>query len=159
MIAFLFACKKPVRYSDIPEIKKISFTKYQATDTTMGTNLVFYFQDGEGDIGLNQSDSFPPFNRGSIYYYNFFCDYYEKQSGIFVKIDSVEYNGKKTSFNFNSRFPRCSDLPQESINGEISIKIPFYFDKKSPYDTTQIKFYIVDRKLNHSNIETADMIR
>jgi hypothetical protein len=151
LLVFLCACRKPERFPIIPEIKLISFEKYQATDSTIGTILVFYFQDGDGDVGLDRRDTFPPFNLGSLYYHNFFCDYYEKQNGIYVKVE--------TPLPFHARIPRLTYLPEESINGEIYIKMSYYFDSESHYDTTQIKFYIVDRKLNYSNVEEATMIR
>ena len=147
---FLYACKKPVKYSDIPEIRLISFEEVKDTEGL----LVFYFQDGEGDIGLPETA--PPSE------FNFFCDYYEKQHGVFVKIDSVEaLDGKKSAVNFNGRIPRLSNLPEESINGEIYYTIsPYYYIPFSPYnDTIQLKFYIVDRKLNKSNTEVVNYIR
>ena len=146
LIVFLCACRKPEVYSDIPEIKLISFEKLNQEEG----RLIFYFQDGDGDIGLDSWETDPPFD------YNFFCDYYEKQNGIFVKIDSAEISpGKITPFNFNGRIPRLSTLPKESINGEIYYKLsPSYYLPFSPYnDTIQLKFYIVDRKLNKSNVE------
>jgi len=167
---FLCACKKPVRYSDIPEIKFISFEKKPKEYLIVGGipvlemnkgELIFYFQDGDGDIGLNKSDMYPPFDSTSVYYHNFFCDYYEKRNGIFEKIDSVEIKGKMAPFNHNARIPRLSYLPEESIHGEIAITIsPDYYITSSPYnDTILLKFYIVDRKLNKSNTEGVVVIR
>ena len=151
MITLFCACTRPEKYSDIPEIRLISFTDVNQSEGL----LVFYFQDGDGDLGLDVWDTIPPFQ------YNFFCDYYEKQNGTFVKIDSVETPQGTKAFHFNGRIPRLSHLPQESINGEIYHLIsPVYYDITSPYnDTIQLKFYIVDRKLNQSNIETANIIR
>jgi len=149
--ALLCSCKKPVKYSDIPEIKLISFEKYQDEQTSDGALLVFYFQDGEGDIGLNENDMYPPFDTNSMYYYNFFCDYYEKQNGKFEKIE--------LPMTLNARIPRLTKLPEESINGEIYLKMPFYYDPASAFDTIKLAFFIVDRKLNHSNMEEAIMIR
>ena len=161
MVGFFCACKKPVRYSDIPEIKFINISKYQDAHIEDGAMLVFSFQDGDGDIGLNKNDTFPPFNTSSIYYYNFFCDYFEKRNGIFIKIDSVEdKDGFMIPFNLNARIPQLSDLKEESIHGEIYLKMPFYYDKASPYtDTIRLVFYIVDRKLNKSNTEEVTVIR
>jgi len=154
---FLYACKKPEQYSDIPEIKFIRFEKLNANEGT----LIFYFQDGDGDIGLDAADIYPPFNPESKYHYNLFCDYYEKQNGVFVKIDSIEFPSGTEPFNHNARIPRLSHIPGESINGEIYYTIsPYYYIPFSPYnDTIQLKFYIVDRKLNHSNTEEVIIIR
>ncbi|MCL2290428.1 MAG: hypothetical protein FWC34_06970 [Bacteroidetes bacterium] len=158
LIVFLYACRKPERFSDIPEIKFISFEKLNQDEG----RLAFYFQDGDGDIGLDNRDNYPPFDTSSIYRYNFFCDYYEKRNGIFQKIDSIiNPKGELEPFNLNGRIPRLSNLPGESINGEIYYTFsPSYYDTFSPYsDTVKLKFYIVDRKLNHSNVEEIIIIR
>jgi len=151
---FLCACRRPEIYSDIPEIKFISFEKLNNTNGI----LTFYFQDGDGNIGLNGYDIYPPFDTSSVYYYNFFCDYYEKQNGVFNKIDSIDNQGKIIAFNLNARIPRLSNLPEESINGEIYLKMVPYRDSTS-FDTIKLSFYIVDRKLNHSNVEEVVVIR
>jgi len=154
---FLCGCRPPVIYSDIPEIKFVLFKELNELEGF----LVFTFQDGDGDIGLDEAETYPPFNLGSIYYHNLFCDYYEKQNGVFVKVDYIETDTGRFPFNFNARIPRLSYLPEESISGEISYTIsPYFYDIFSPYnDTIQLKFYIVDRKLNHSNIEEVIVIR
>jgi len=154
LVIFLWSCKKPVQYSDIPEIKFISFKKLNATEG----EITFSFKDGMGDIGLNDNDTFPPFDKNSPFHYNFLCDYYEKQHGVFVKKDSSE---ALIPINNNARIPRLSKLPEESIHGEISIVIsPSYYDTTSPYnDTILLKFYIMDRKLNASNTEEVIVIR
>jgi hypothetical protein len=155
LIVFMCACRKPERFSDIPEIKFISFEKLSQN----GGLLTFYFQDGDGDIGLNSNDTYPPFDTSSIYHYNFFCDYHEKRHGTFIKIDSIEVNGEMEPFNLNARIPRLSYLPEESINGEIYMTMPNYRDPFSEYDTIQLKFHIVDRKLNKSNVEEFIVVR
>ena len=153
---FLGACKKPVQYSEIPEIKFISFEHLSSKNGL----LTYYFQDGNGDLGLDETDDKPPFNMDSIYYYNFFCDYYEKQNGVFVKIDSVEVNGVFESFNLNARFPRLSKLSDESINGEIyHTMVPYRDDYPNANDTVKLVFYIVDRALHHSNVDSVVVIR
>jgi len=157
---FLFACKKPFIYSDIPEIKFISFEKYKdfitINDTLIpeevnGGILTFYFQDGKGDIGLNGNDTFPPFDGKSPFHHNFICEYYEKQNGDYVKIDSIEDKDKMIPYNFNARIPRLSYLPEESINGEITLNMISYY-RTSIYDSIKLEFYILDRKLNKSNL-------
>ena len=147
------ACRKPEQYSIIPKIKLISFEKY----IDKSAQLVFSFQDGDGDLGLNDNDIMkPPFDSTSYYHYNFICDYYEKRNGIFVKIDSIKKNGSMEPFNLNSRFPRLSNLPEESINGEIYITQNPYYDASSPYDTIKLSFFIVDRQLHHSDTITFE---
>ena len=150
-ILFLCTCRKIVIYSDIPEIRLVSFGKYEDDEIQNGALLIFYFQDGDGDIGLSGTDTYPPFDTASLFYYNFFCDYYEKQDGFFVKIDSIETNKGTEPLVLNARIPRLSSLPEESINGEISLIMLDCYKPFSPYDTFQLKIHIVDRKLNKSN--------
>jgi len=158
-VVFLCACRKPQKFSDIPEIKLLSFSRHQVPNNEKGAILIFSFQDGEGDIGLNGNDTLPPFDGMSPFYYNFFCDYYEKQKGVFTKIDSIEILGKMTLFNLNARIPRLTYLPEESIHGEITLTMPQYYVDTSPYkDTIKLSFYIVDRKLNRSNTEEVIVV-
>ena len=140
---FFITCRRPVQYSDIPEIKFISFDIHNQTDGM----LTYYFQDGDGDIGLYEFETNPPFD------FNFFCDCYEKRDGMFEKVIFPD-----TTFNLNARIPRLSDLSEESINGEIAHLMVPYRDN-SPYDTVKLSFYIVDRKLNHSNVEEVIVVR
>ena len=160
LILFLCACRRPEKYSDIPEIKFISFEKNKKEQISEGGKLVFRFQDGDGDLGLNDTDISHPFDTLSYYHYNLFIDYYEKQNGIFVKIDSIENkDGQLIPFNLNARFPRLSTLPKESIDGEITHIMKSYRVPTSKFDTIQLRFFIVDRKLNHSNTEVVEIIR
>lgn len=155
IILLLCACRRPVIYPIEPEIRFIRFEKHNETDG----KLVFYFQDGDGDIGLNTTDTYPPFDSSSPFHYNFLCDCYEKQNGIFVKIDSKEtINGEIEPWHINARIPRVSSLHEESINGEVSHEMtPYRTD--SDYDTVKLKFYIVDRKLHKSNVDSVIVIR
>jgi hypothetical protein len=157
---FLGACKKPVQYSEIPEIKFISYEQHQESYDINGEILImdcgtltYYFQDGDGDLGLDASDlKLPPFNTFP-YSNNFFCDCYEKRNGIFEKIIVPD-----TMQGFNGCFPRLSKLSKESINGELYHKMVSYHEN-SPYDTVKLVFYIVDRALHHSNVEEVVVIR
>lgn len=143
------ACRPPEKFSDIPRIEFISLQPdslqaYQA-------NLVIYFEDGDGDIGLNDADTTGIFAPDSPYHYNFFIDYYEKRHGEWVLVDMI--------MPLHSRIPRLSDAETESISGQISI-LTYCHDPSSSYDTSKLSCYIVDRALHKSNvIETPEIIR
>ena len=146
----LSSCRKPEKFSEIPAIEFISLEAYE--DASMGTDvcLTFKFQDGDGDIGLNETDIQAPFDTSSIYYYNCFISYFEKQNGEFVEIELPS--------TLNMRIPRLSDNTPESISGEISLEL-FANNPFSPYDTIRYELFIVDRALNHSNtITTSEYI-
>lgn len=148
----LLSCEPEVKYPIIP---KIQFASIEKISNEFGydykANLKFNFEDGDGDVGLDDTteDLQPPFDTSSVYHYNCFIKYYEKQNGTFVKVDlPVEQN---------ARIPRLSNNTPESIDGEISIEI-FINNFASTYDTVRFEFFIVDRALQHSNTVTTPEI-
>jgi len=164
IITVLFcSCVTPVIYPDEPVIlnPKLVEEDYEINgDFIKGAILYFEFQDGDGDIGLNADDIYPPFDESSIYHYNLFIDYYEKQNGEYVKMDwQLKNNGDTIPFSLNARIPRLSKYLKEPIDGEIKLNILEYYPNVSKSDTMKLVFYIVDRKLNKSNVLEAEMIR
>lgn len=147
---FLLACKKEEKFSNTPAIEFVSLTKIDnGTQIDQRATLVLHFQDGDGDIGLNSTDITPPFDTSSVYYYNFFIDYYKKVNGEFEKIEFEEIS-------FNQRIPRLSETLPESIEGDITLNLDINsYDLSTTYDTIRFQCYIVDRELNHSNIVTT----
>lgn len=150
MICFS-ACKPEEKYSIIPAISFVSFEKIdEGTGVDNKGTLTIHFQDGDGDIGLNVADTLPPFNKDSIYHYNFFITYFEKQHGEYVEVELPMSN--------NARIPRLSDAVPESIEGDISIDL-YINNVKSKFDTIRFECYIVDRELHKSNtITTPDIV-
>ncbi len=146
MGGFLFsACTKHEVYSVIPAIEYKSFEKIPSnTGADNKAYMTITFTDGDGDIGLNPEDTFPPYNPGGKYYYNFFIDYYELQGDSFVKIDLPITN--------NSRIPYVEpNLAELGIKGEIEIEL--YFNNiMSKADSIKYEMYILDRALHKSNV-------
>jgi len=84
----LSACRKPEKFSEIPAIEFVSLEAYEDASTGTDVCLTFKFQDGDGDIGLDETDTQAPFDTSSIYYFNCFITYFEKQNGRFVKVET-----------------------------------------------------------------------
>ena len=148
-VFLLVACKKEEKFSEIPYISFVDFVKI---DNALGyddqARLTIHFQDGDGDLGLNENDIYPPFDTSSIYHYNFFIDCYKKIDGEY---QLLELDGTQ-----NSRFPRLSDKDSESIEGDISVNVYIgTYDWSTPYDTMKLECHIVDRKLHESNTITV----
>lgn len=152
LITVLFSCEPEDKYPIIPHIQYVALEKI-ANDYGYDYKAIlkFYFEDGDGDLGLDDTteDMQPPFDNSSIYHYNFFISYYEKQNGTFVKVDLPAEQ--------NARIPRLSTSSSESIDGEIAIEI-FINNFTSTYDTVRFEFFIVDRALHHSNTVTTPEI-
>lgn len=128
--------------------------------------LIFTFKDGDGDLGLTQADTFPPYNpvldpnnnNKSLnpYYNNLYIEYLESVDGIFQYVtapfttDTLNY-----AFRFESLTPSGR---HKAIRGDIEVQI-----SPSPYknarDTVIYKFFIYDRALHKSNlIETPPIV-
>jgi hypothetical protein len=150
-VLFLSACTKEEVFPPEPAITFMSFTK-MANNTSIDDKgvLKIFFTDGDGNLGLDTYDTIAPFDKTSIYYYNFFIKYFEKQHGTFVEVTLPT--------TFNSRIPRLESKGNSpSIKGEIELEINInnYF---SPYDTIKFEVSICDRALNMSNVITVPEI-
>lgn len=146
----LSACRREEKFSEIPYIKFVSLEKVDnGTGTDDQANLVFYFEDGDGDIGLDESDTAAIFRQDTMFYYNFLIDYYEKQLGIWTL---VPLNPP-----LHARIPHLSDEVPESIKGEITV-LTYINHYGSPYDTVRLSCRLVDRALHVSNVMTTPEI-
>jgi hypothetical protein len=146
----LSSCMKKETYPDVPEIAFQSFTTQFDTGLYAKRGfLTISFKDGNGDIGLRTDQTSPPFDSGSIYYYNYIIDYYEKQHGKFVKIDLDP--------SYNARIPYLTPTdPNKAIKGIIVDTL--ILNPIPVYDTVKFKFYIYDRALNKSNVDSTPPI-
>lgn len=146
-----FSCTKEEDFPDVPNIEFISFTKIANSSNVDEKGILkISFTDGDGDMGLADSDTVTPYDKTSIYYYNFFITYFEKQHGEFVEIQPV--------ITFNSRIPELtSTSSNNSLKGEIEIEL-FINNPFSVYDTIRFDASIVDRALHISNVITTPEI-
>lgn len=161
----LDACHKFEKFPDEPVISYNRFILLinPTNGITERGVLEFSYTDGDGDLGLSDSDTDPPFNFGGDYYYNLIIKYYEKQNGVFVEVPLLSWNPDSLFYDtltFNGRFPELT--PQ---SGNLSIKgvfqdTVFIYNPLSDFDTIKFKAYIYDRALHKSNeIETEEIIR
>ncbi|MES2836294.1 MAG: hypothetical protein V4667_02130 [Bacteroidota bacterium] len=137
-----FACK---RKDNVPDEPQIIFKDFLVLGDS--AKLIIKFTDGDGDLGLSDSDTEPPYD------FNTFITYYEKQNGTFVARD--------LPFPFNYRIPVLNNSGRKKeLNGELQITIaPTYYDPFSSYDTIKYSIYIQDKALNKSNvIETNEIV-
>ena len=160
----LFSCRKFEEYPVEPQIKFDRFTLLMNTETgkTDRGVLSITYTDGDGDLGLRASDTLPPFNRGSEYYYNFIVKYYEKQNGKFVEVPLLSWNPDEQKYDtvtFNSRFPWLTPRKgNKAIKGIINDTI-YVNNPLSDFDTVKFKVSIFDRALHRSNeIETPEIV-
>ncbi|MEZ5197075.1 MAG: hypothetical protein R2764_11900 [Bacteroidales bacterium] len=98
----IIACNNEDVYPEIPEIEYAGFVKlYNPSNGLYDRGVLkINFTDGNGDIGLMQDETEPPFD------YNLFINYYELQFGDTVKVFITQYNDSTLQYdtlNFNAR--------------------------------------------------------
>lgn len=149
---FLSSCIEQKQYSDIPHIE---FKNFSLTQNSSGIDqtgyLILEFTDGDGNIGLEQGDTLPPYNLDGGHYYNFFVELYQKVNGNFEKIE-IPYNSRIPNIN-----PEGID---RDLKGEIEIEIDVsLFSLAVSSDTIKMDAWILDRDFNRSNtISTPEIV-
>lgn len=163
------SCQKPVEYPIEPKITYEGFTYLINADSTFSGEgvIAFSYTDGDGDLGLDDSDTLPPFGFHDAHYYNMVIDYLKCVNGEFVKTPllspHVPTNPADTlvlydTVTFNARFKRLRDSEEpKAISGTMEYKLtvqnPF-----SPNDTVKFEIRILDRALHESNVIQTDPI-
>jgi hypothetical protein len=146
----LDSCRKVERLPAVPHIEFTSFTIFDTLDI-LGNNskagkLKFHFEDGDGDLGLNAPTS------GDTDSTNLFLTLFRKEGG--VMLPAPDNDPLKPS---SYRIPYMERLGQNKIlKGTISVTFLYLF--YSPTDTIRYDFYIKDRALNVSNVESTSEI-
>lgn len=146
------SCKK---YEEYPPEPVLEFTDFLILRDTAGIDqrgiLKMTYTDGDGNIGLNDSDTIAPYD------YNLFIKYFELQRGVFKEIFLITPNYINDSTviydtaTFNGRIPILTPAGKnKAIRGEIEDTL-FINNPLSIYDTIKFEVYIVDRDLNKSN--------
>ncbi len=144
------SCQK---IESLPEIPSISFKSFILKDTTdaLGNvgkigELTFDFEDGDGDIGLKPADSL------TVDSTNLFFTMFNKIDGEFIEVSEDDL---ETTLNY--RIPYIEKEGQnKALKGDIQIDFLYYHTFE--YDTIKYSFFIVDRALHKSNIETTPEI-
>jgi len=142
-----------LKIQQLPEIPRIEFTSFEVFDTTdilgndcKGGRLNFYFEDGDGNLGLPSPES------GQTDTTNLFLTLFRKTGGIMVQVrDSTDL--MKPS---NYRIPYMERTGQNKIlKGTISVTFLYLFYAPEDTDTIRYDFYIKDRADNVSNTEST----
>lgn len=174
IVVFLFllvavSCQKKVEYPIEPHIEYTGFTYLMKADSTFsGEGVVsFSYTDGDGDLGLDDADTMPPFGFHDTHYYNMEVDYLKLVNGEYVKTPllspHVPSNPADTlvlydTVTFSARFPRLREGEDlKAISGmmeyRLTVQNPF-----SPNDTIKFEIRILDRALHVSNVIQTEPI-
>jgi hypothetical protein len=146
----------------IPNTPQISLDNINSRHLKKGTDsftLTIGYKDGDGDLGLGQGDTFPPFNASSYYYSDLYIYYLVRSNGIYVpwvpknslfsNLDTVFYDYRIGVLNDSKR--------AQPISGNINVGLVV---TDSINDNIKFRIFLFDRALHESNIiETAAIRR
>ncbi len=153
LISF-YSCKKPKEYSFVPEIEHAETNFYISEDTLENEiykiTVKFSFVDGDGDLGLNPSDTSDNFGPGEDYYYNLKFTFLEKEDGQYIINEKI-----KPYYRFQNISK--SQTTNKVLKGDMIVEIDLSTTINYA-DTTKFSFFIYDRALNKSNIDETTEI-
>jgi hypothetical protein len=148
----LVSCGKIDTLPDVPRIEYTSFTVFDTTDLlgniVKGGRLKFYFEDGDGNVGL----PVPSEEEGSLDSINLFLTLYRMNNGSITQAPDNDPL-KPTGY----RIPYMERTGQNKIlKGNISVVFMYLFCTEE--DSIRYDFYIKDRAENLSNTVSTGVI-
>ena len=159
VICFLVSCKPDEATFDlIPQIELLSTSFIKdilGKDSII--RLEIGYQDGDGDIGLTESDTAPPFNFGNPFYHNLPVTYLvENSMGEYEEL--VDPNNSKPYGNQHERIPNLTPNGKyKAIQGTLYISLTADPALLKP-EKLKLEINVIDRALNVSNTVITDII-
>jgi hypothetical protein len=145
-------CFKEEEYPVEPIISLPEFINM--TDSAV---VSFAFTDGDGDVGLNDDELDAPYDSSSVYYYNLYLKYYEKDD-VNGWQQGTDLNGDPIAFKYRLERIQVKGK-QRGMKGTIDVAIS---DFQNPFsdqsDTIKFSIQLIDRALHESNIIETDEI-
>ncbi len=141
------------KIEQLPPEPKIEFTSFAVFDTVdilgndaKGGRLKFYFEDGDGDLGLQSPD------LGQTDTTNLFFTLFKKSGGIMVPASDNDPLRPSPY-----RIPYI-DRPGQNKILKGTISVTFFYLFYSENDTIRYDFYVKDRANNESNTASTSEI-
>lgn len=150
-LALLTSC---IKQTNTPPVPQISFKSFQ----NFGADSAYFtlkFTDGDGDLGLNPEDTSGNFSSNSIYYYNLYLKYmYKKPDESWSAYFNPNPMVNDTQY-YKFRVPFIEQEGKDkTLVGEIRVKLN-ELRPTSSHKNIRYVFYVYDRSLNQSNVETS----
>ena len=152
-IALISSCLKPETF---PLEPIIAFDSFRAMSDS--GEIAISFTDGNGDIGLRESDTTGSFSPSNTFHHNLFIEYYEKDD-VLGWVRGKDLGGDDITFLY--RVPYLTpNGNNKALKGVVKVVIePSYFNPISPEsDTIRYKIRLIDRALNVSNTIESPVI-
>ncbi|MES2627623.1 MAG: hypothetical protein V4616_01520 [Bacteroidota bacterium] len=139
-ILSVMGCRKIKNYPEVPHIEVLSLEEIPGTPQV---KAILSFTDGDGDLGLDDADTLPPFDTLSKFYNNLFVEYFDQKNGVWIK-DTVFTGGFRTT-----KITPAGKI--KAIDGEFEVMLFFKQEAVPTPDTIKYSFQLYDRALNASN--------
>jgi len=157
LLAIVISCQKPPKYDNTPNIEYNNVEIYSSLENGLKKDsliIVTRFEDGDGDLGLDNEDlQVPPFNQEGNDQ-NYFLDILIKKNNVFQPLE--------LPFTFNPRFFRLApDGRVGPIEGDLRYSGVIIRESDrvlKPGDVLKFRISIRDRALNPSNTVETDEI-
>ena len=151
VLAMMSSCRPPESLPDEPRIEFRTFSLFDTIDIlgnpARAGILSFYFEDGDGDLGLDAPDT-PGVDPSS----NLFFQLYRKSGGVFSLAGPSD-----PLYPSEYRIPFLDASGQNKIlKGTIEVTLLYLF--YNPADTLYYDFWIRDRNGHDSNTATTCVI-
>ncbi len=141
-----------------PEEPQVTFYQIVLKDTVDALDnpvkrvkLIFNLIDGDGDMGLADSDTTEPYT--GIYHYNCYVNLYEYIDGEAVEADI------EAPFNF--RIPDIEPQGQNKLlKAEVQLDMDFStYNGQYLFDSILFDFFVYDKSLKKSNTASTSVIK
>jgi len=155
MLLVLQSCFKKEVYPIEPVITYDSFSVVSDSAT-----LTINFTDGDGDLGLTDSDTLPPYDINSEFHYNIYVNYFEKDDQI-GWTEGLDLDGNPIILKYRME-PIITKGKAKGIKGKIEIGLGtlYYNQLSNQSDTIKYSIQLIDKALNKSSlIESEEIIR
>ena len=147
---FFNSCNEGEEFPTIPEISFKSYKVYKnVANKDTALVLTIEFKDGDGDIGLGEADTFPPFNFGGDYYYNMYVHYYEFIDSQYQEVTPNPFSNDTLRYQYRLPDDISPQTNNKAIKGEINLLIN---DVLASHNPIKFSIYIYDRNLHMSNV-------
>ena len=148
------SCFKSQEYPLYPIISDAEFFIFGDS-----AQLSFSFTDGDGDIGLYDSETESPYDTSSRYHYNLYIDYYEKDDVLGWQ-RGLDFDGDSIVFKYRLE-PIIVKGKSRGIKGTMDVSMETYYNPISTQsDTIKYSIVLIDKALNESEmIWTNEIVR
>lgn len=117
--------------------------------------IFIQYADGDGNIGLTDADTFPPFQFEGEYFNNLWVLVESKENGVWkTLINPLTLD----TLNFNERLPNITPTGKNKwVQGQINLMVPAAPFTLTP-DSVRYRITLIDRTLNRSQEAISETV-